>query len=78
MKVLDQLKPHRSQLVLIAEFLDSRPKKEREEWLEAFRRADLYPTSAVMKLLRKNGLQDVNENALIRYRRQMEGYVSGR
>ena len=78
MRVLDQLKAHRTQAALITEFLESRPAKEREEWLEAFRRSDIYPTPAVLKLLEKNGLKGVNENGLIRFRRTVEGYVSGR
>ena len=78
MGILDELKPHRAQVTLITEWLESRPKKEREEWLEAFRRADIYPTSAVLTLLQKYGLEGVNENAVVRYRRTVEGYVSGR
>ena len=76
--ILSRLKQHRNLLQVFDEWLESRPKKEREEWLEALRRADLYSTSSILELLREHGLADVNENAIVRYRRKLEGYVSSR
>ena len=78
MGILDQLSQKKSQLVIIHEWLESRPKKEREEWLEAMRRPDIYPTAAIFRLLKEHGLNDVNENGVVRYRRKLEGYVSQR
>lgn len=77
-EILSRLKQNRNQLSVLDEWLKTRPKKEREEWLEALRRADLYPTSSIHELLRQHGLTDVNENAVIRYRKKLEGYVSSR
>lgn len=78
MGILKRLEPEKSALTRIHEFIESRSKAEREEWLEAFRRADLYPTRSILQLLIEHGLKDVNENAVIRYRRKLEGYVSAR
>lgn len=76
--ILDELQPTRSQIAVIQEWLDAQPKKDREEWLEAFARADLYPTSAILALMEKKGVSGISENGLMRYRRRMENYVSGR
>ena len=76
--ILDELAARKNQLAVIHEFIESRPKKEREEWLEALRRADLYSTSSILALLVKHGVSGVNENAVVRYRRKLEGYVSAR
>lgn len=76
--ILDELQATRTQVAVIQEWLDAQPKKEREEWLEAFARADLYPTSAILALIEKKGGVGISENGLMRYRRRMENYVSGR
>jgi len=76
--ILDELQPTRTQFSLIQQFLDGQPKKEREEWLEALRRADLYSSHSIIELMKKNGLDGVNENGIIRFRRKLEGYVSAR
>lgn len=78
MGILKQLEPEKTALVRIHEFIEKLPKAEREEWLEALRRADLYPTRAVHALLIEHGVKDINENAVIRYRRKLAGYVSAR
>lgn len=76
--ILDELKPNRNQLVVIQDWLDAQPKKDREEWLEALRRADLYSTSTILELMTKKGLDGIGENSLVRYRRALEGYESSR
>ena len=76
--VLDELSARKNQLALIHEWIEARPKKEREEWLEALRRADLYSTSSIFALLTKHGLEGINENGVVRYRRKLPGYVSSR
>lgn len=76
--ILDELKPNRNQLVVIQDWLDAQPKKDREEWLEALCRADLYSTSTILELMTKKGLDGISENALVRYRRALEGYESSR
>lgn len=78
MGILDELKPNRNQLSVIQEWLDAQTKKDREEWLEALRRADLYSTASILALMTAKGLDDINENAVVRYRRALEGYVSAR
>jgi len=76
--ILDELKPNRNQLAVIQEWLDAQPKKDREEWLKALRRADLYSTASILALMTAKGLDGINENALVRYRRALEGYDSAR
>jgi hypothetical protein len=76
--ILDELKPNRNQLAVIQEWLDAQPKKDRDEWLEALRRADLYSTASILALMTAKGLDGINENALVRYRRALEGYDSAR
>lgn len=78
MGILDELKPNRNQLAVIQEWLDAQTKKDREEWLEALRRADLYSTASILALMTAKGLDGINENALVRYRRALEGYDSAR
>ena len=78
MGILDELKPNRNQLAVIQEWLDAQPKKDREEWLEALRRADLYSSASILALMTAKGLDGINENALVRYRRALEGYDSAR
>ena len=76
--ILDQLAAKKNQIVRLDEWLAARPKAERAEWLEALTRADLYSTSAILDLLIENGLNDISENAVVRYRRKLPGYVSAR
>ena len=76
--ILDELQQARTHLSLIDQFLDGQPKKDREEWLEALRRADLYSTASILALMTAKGLDGINENALVRYRRALEGYDSAR
>lgn len=76
--ILKRLESRKTHLTILGEWLETRPKKEREEWLEALRRADLYSSSAIFDLLREHGCDCINENAVIRYRRQLDGYVSKR
>lgn len=76
--ILERLETTKNQFVRLNDWLETRPKKEREEWLEALRRADLYPSGAILALLIENGLEGVNENGIVRYRRKLEGYVSAR
>jgi hypothetical protein len=78
MSILSRLEAKKTQVVILREWLESRPKKEREEWLEALRRADLYPSSAILALLEEEGLRGINENTIVRVRRKLEGYVSAR
>ena len=78
MGILDELKPNRNQLAVIQEWLDAQQKKDREEWLEALRRADIYSTASILALMTAKGLDGINENALVRYRRALEGYESAR
>lgn len=78
MSILSRLEAKKTQVVVLREWLESRPKKEREEWLEALRRADLYPSSAILALLEEEGLRGINENTIVRVRRKLEGYVSAR
>lgn len=78
MGVLDELTPKRNQIVILHEWLEAQPKKDREEWLEALRKPDVYPTAAIFRLMVKRGLEGVEENAVIRYRRKLPGYVSSR
>ncbi len=78
MGILDELKPNRNQLAVIQEWLDAQTKKDRDEWLEALRRADLYSTASILALMTAKGLNGINENALVRYRRALEGYDSAR
>jgi hypothetical protein len=76
--ILKELKATRPQITILEEWLEAQPKKEREEWLEAMARADLYPSSAIVKLLEKHGLPGMKENAVVRYRRRLPNYVSSR
>jgi len=76
--ILEELKANRNQVVVIQEWLDAQTKKDREEWLAALRQADVYSTSAILALMTQKGLVGVNENAVMRYRRRLEGYVSSR
>jgi hypothetical protein len=78
MSILSRLEAKKTQVVVLREWLEARPKKEREEWLEALRRADLYPSSAILALLEEEGLRGINENTIVRVRRKLEGYVSAR
>lgn len=78
MGILDQLQATRTQLAIIQEWLDAQPKKDREEWLEALRRADLYSTRNILDLMKSRGLEGINENGLTRYRRRLENYGSAR
>jgi len=76
--ILEELKANRNQVAVIQEWLDAQTKKDREEWLAALRQADVYSTSAILALMTQKGLVGVNENAVSRYRRRLEGYVSSR
>ena len=78
MGILEELKANRNQVAVIQEWLDAQTKKDREEWLAALRQADVYSTSAILALMTQKGLVGVNENAVMRYRRRLEGYVSSR
>ena len=78
MAILEELKANRNQVAVIQEWLDAQTKKDREEWLAALRQADVYSTSAILALMTQKGLVGVNENAVMRYRRRLEGYVSSR
>jgi|688.fasta_scaffold26184_4 transcriptional regulator of NAD metabolism len=78
MGILDELHPTKTHHAIINEFLDAQTKKDREEWLEALRRADIYSTRSILDLMISKGLQGVNENGLTRYRRKLEGYASAR
>ena len=78
MGILEELKANRNQVAVIQEWLDAQTKKDREEWLAALRQADVYSTSAILALMTQKGLVGVNENAVSRYRRRLEGYVSSR
>ena len=78
MGILEELKANRNQVAVIQEWLDAQTKKDRQEWLEALRQADIYSTSAILALMTQKGLVGVNENAVMRYRRRLEGYVSSR
>lgn len=78
MGILEELKANRNQVAVIQEWLDAQTKKDREEWLAALRQADIYSTSAILALMTQKGLVGVNENAVMRYRRRLEGYVSSR
>ena len=66
MSILSRLEAKRTQVVVL------------REWLEALRRADLYPSSAILALLEEEGLRGINENTIVRVRRKLEGYVSAR
>ena len=76
--ILDELQQAITHCSLIDEFLKRQPKKEREEWLEALRRADTYSSKSILELMTKKGLVGVNENGIMRFRRKLEGYVSAR
>jgi len=76
--ILEELKANRNQVAVIQEWLDAQTKKDREEWLAALRQADVYSTSAILALMTQKGLVGVNENAVSRYRRRLENYVSSR
>ena len=76
--ILDELQQARTHCSLIDEFLKRQPKKERDEWLEALRRADTYSSKSILDLMTKKGLVGVNENGVMRFRRKLEGYVSAR
>lgn len=76
--ILDELQQARTHCSLIDEFLKRQPKKERDEWLEALRRADTYSSKSILELMTKKGLVGVNENGIMRFRRKLEGYVSAR
>ena len=78
MSILKELEANRPQIAILEEWLEAQPKKDREEWNEAFRRADLYSSSAILSLLEKRGLKGLKENVVSRYRRKLEGYVSAR
>ena len=78
MGILEELKANRNQVAVIQEWLDAQTKKDQEEWLAALRQADVYSTSAILALMTQKGLVGVNENAVMRYRRRLEGYVSSR
>ena len=78
MSILSRLEAKRTQVVILREWLEARPKKERDEWLEALRRADLYSSSSILALLEEEGLHGLNENTIVRFRRRLEGYVSSR
>ena len=78
MGILEELKANRNQVAVIQEWLDAQTKKDREEWLAALRQADVYSTSAILALMTQKGLVGVNENAVSRYRRRLENYVSSR
>lgn len=78
MSILSRLEAKRTQVVILREWIEARPKKERDEWLEAFRRADLYSSSSILSLLEEEGLSGINENTVVRFRRKLEGYVSAR
>lgn len=77
-EILKRLEAEKNQLTLISEWLEKQPKKDRDDWMEALRRADLYSSASVLQLCIEHGLTGVNENALIRFRRKLEGYVSAR
>lgn len=78
MSILKELEARRPQIAVLEEWLEAQPKKDREEWHEAFRRADLYSSSAILALLEKRGVTGLKENTISRYRRKLEGYVSAR
>jgi hypothetical protein len=77
MGILEDLAPKRNQIAELRAWLEAKPKKEREEWLEALRRGDIYSTKSILALIQKHGL-DIKENAVARFRLQMEDYVSAR
>ena len=77
-EILKELRARKNQIALLNDFLEARPKKEREEWIEALCRADLYSSASILELLTKHGCEGVNENGVVRYRRKLPGYVSAR
>lgn len=78
MGILNELEAKRTQITILHEWIEAQPKKDRDEWLEALKQPDVYPTAAIYRLMVQRGLVGVEENAVIRYRRRLEGYVSSR
>jgi len=77
MGILEELAPKRNKIAELRAWIDSQPQKDREEWLEVLRRGDIYSTKSILALLVKRGVV-INENAVARFRLQMEDYVSAR
>lgn len=72
MGILDELESKKNKLIALQEWIDSRPQKERDEWIEALRARHLYTNSAIAKLLMKKGFDAFEgrhlENLVYRYR----------
>lgn len=77
MGILDDLEPRKNRTAELEAWIDSQSKNERDEWLEAFRRADLYSTTAIIELLAKYGLM-MERNVVYRVRTKQPGYVRPR
>lgn len=77
MGILDQLQARSNKSAALEAWIESQPKKDREEWLEAFRRGDLYSVSALQDLLARHG-HETDRNAIYRVRIKQPNYVKPR
>ena len=77
MGILDQLERRKNKSAALEEWIETRPKKERDEWLEAFARGDLYSVAALQDLLARHG-HETDKNAIYRGRLKQPNYVKPR
>jgi hypothetical protein len=73
MGILDELETRKNKSAALEQWIESRPKKERDEWLEAFARGDLYSVSALQDLLARHG-HETDKNAIYRVRIKQPNY----
>ena len=73
MGILDELATRINKSAALEAWIEARPKKERDEWLEAFARGDLYSVSALQDLLARHG-HETDKNAIYRVRVKQPNY----
>ena len=77
MGILDQLHARTNKSAALEAWIEAQPKKDREEWLEAFARGDLYSVAALQDLLARHG-HETDKNAIYRVRVKQPNYVKPR
>jgi hypothetical protein len=74
--ILQELETKKSKTKALVDWLESRPKAERDEWLQAFREIGRYSNNAIASLLIKKGFDPFPirslENVVYRYRQELK------
>jgi predicted translin family RNA/ssDNA-binding protein len=76
MSIIQELETKKSKTKALIEWIEGRPKAEREEWLQAMREIGRYSNAAIAQLLVKKGFDAYPlrslENVVYRFRQGLK------